>query len=102
MYDGSPDDGFTTTMSFGRDSLHILHSVSKSFMSTLAGIAIQEGYISSDDASVLSFFSEHAGAYGPEKNGILLKHLMTMSSDLQWNEWDVATMDFENNDAIRY
>lgn len=102
MYDGSPDDGFTTTMSFGRDSLHILHSVSKSFMSTLAGIAIQEGYISSDDASVLSFFPEHAGAYGPEKSGILLKHLMTMSSGLQWNEWDVATMDFENNDAIRY
>jgi CubicO group peptidase (beta-lactamase class C family) len=102
MYDGSPDDGFTATMSFDRDSLHILHSVSKSLMSILAGIAIQEGYISSDDARVLSFFPEHADAYGPAKNGILLKHLMTMSSGLEWNEWDVATTDFENNDAIRY
>jgi len=102
MYDGSPDDGFTPTMSFGRDNLHILHSVSKSFMSTLAGIAIRDGYISSADASVLSYFPEHAGAFGQEKNGILLKHLMTMSSGLQWNEWDTATTDFENNDAIRY
>lgn len=102
MYDGSPDDNFTPTITFDRDSMHILHSVSKSFMSTLAGIAIRDGYIPGIESSVLSFFPEHGGAFGPEKDGILLKHLMTMSSGLQWNEWDTSAMDFRNSDAIRY
>jgi CubicO group peptidase (beta-lactamase class C family) len=102
MYDGSPDDGFTPVTTFNRDTLHILHSVSKSVMSTLAGIAIRDGFISSENASVLAFFPEHAGLAGTAKDGILLRHLMSMSSGLEWNEWDVPTMDFQNNDAFRY
>ena len=102
MYDGSPDDGFTPVTTFNRDTLHILHSVSKSVMSTLAGIAIRDGFIPSENASVLAFFPEHAGRFGTAKEGILLRHLMSMSSGLEWNEWDVPAMDFQNNDAIRY
>jgi len=102
MYDGSPDDMFSPMMNFDRDTLHIVHSVSKSYMSTLAGLAIRDGFIASENESVLGFFPEHAGRFGTEKEGILLKHLMTMSSGLSWNEWDVPTMDFERNDAMRY
>lgn len=102
MYDGSPDDMFTPVMDFDRDTLHIVHSVSKSIMSTLVGLAIRDGFIASENESVLSFFPEHSNPAEMEKEGILLKHLMTMSSGLEWNEWDVGTLDFQNNDAMRY
>ena len=101
MYDGS-DDMFTPVMDFNRDTLHIVHSVSKSFMSTLAGLAIRDGFIASVNQSVLDFFPEHAGLFDITKQGIQLRHMMSMSSGLDWNEWDVPAMDFENNDAIRY
>jgi CubicO group peptidase (beta-lactamase class C family) len=102
MYDGSADDMFTPVMDFDRDTLHILHSVSKSIMSTLVGIAIRDGFIGSEEDPVLSWFPEHANPADPGKEGILLKHLMSMTSGLEWNEWDVSAMDFANNDAMRY
>lgn len=102
MYDGSPDDLFTPVVDFDRDTLHILHSVSKSIMSTLVGEAIRDGFVTSERDSVLTYFPEHVSPAEPEKERILLRHLMSMSSGLEWNEWDVAPMDFENNDAIRY
>ncbi len=101
MYDGS-DDMFTPVMDFDRDTLHIVHSVSKSFMSTLVGVAIRDGFIRDENQSVLEFFPEHSGRFGSPKEGILLRHLLSMSSGLEWNEWDVPTMDFTNNDAMRY
>ena len=101
MYDGS-DDLFTPVMDFNRDTLHIVHSVSKSFMSTLAGIAIRDGFIGDENQSVLDFFPEHAGRFDIAKQDILIRHLMSMSSGLEWNEWDVPAMDYQNNDAIRY
>ena len=102
MYDGSPDDMFTPVIDFDRDTLHILHSVSKSIMSTLTGLAIRDGFIPGENESVLSFFPEHAGWVASGKEEISLKHLMTMSSGLEWNEWDVPATDFQNNDAMRY
>lgn len=102
MYDGSADDMFTPVMDFDRNTLHILHSVSKSVMSTIAGIAIRDGFIAGENESVLSWFPEHVNPADPVKEGILLRHLMSMTSGLEWNEWDVPTMDFANNDAMRY
>lgn len=101
MYDGS-EDLFTPVMDFDRDTLHIVHSVSKSFMSTLAGVAIRDRFITDQNRSVLEFFPEHAGRFDIAKEGISIAHLMSMSSGLEWNEWDVPAMDFENNDAMQY
>lgn len=102
MYERGSPDNFGPVIDFDRDELHILHSVSKSFMSTLAGIAIQEGYVTSETQSVLTYFPEHADTSDPGKAAIQLRHMMTMTSGLEWNEWDVSAMDFENNDAMRY
>jgi len=71
---------FSPTMSFNRDTLHVVHSVSKSFMSTLAGLASRDGYIASDSESILGFFPEHAGHFAGEKERILLRHLMTTTT----------------------
>jgi len=102
MYDSSSPTNFGPAINFDRNQLHILHSVSKSFMSTLVGIAIREGYITSEDEPLLTYFPEHFNPAQPEKGAILLKHLMTMTSGLEWNEWDISAFDFQNNDAIRY
>jgi CubicO group peptidase (beta-lactamase class C family) len=98
---GSPDN-LGPTIHFDRDETHIVHSVSMSYMSTLVGIAIRERYINSEDESLLTFFPEHFDPDQLEKANILLKHVMSMSSGMEWNEWDVSTFDFENNDNIRY
>jgi len=102
MFEYDPPDNLGPTIDFDQDETHIVHSVSKSYMSTLVGIAIQEGYITSEDASLLTFFPEHADPNQPGKAGISLKHVMSMSSGLAWNEWEVSVMDFTNNDAYRY
>lgn len=102
MYSYGGPDNLGPNIHFDRNEQHIVHSVSKSYMSTLVGIAIQEGYIESENTSLLTFFPEHVDPNQPDKADILLKHVMSMSSGLEWNEWDVGTMDFENNDNFRF
>jgi CubicO group peptidase (beta-lactamase class C family) len=102
MYSYGAPDNLGPTIHFDRDELHIVHSVSKSYMSTLVGIAVQEGYIESENASLLTFFPEHSDVDDPGKTDILLKHVMSMASGLEWNEWDVGVLDFENNDNFRF
>ena len=76
MYSYGGPDHLGPTIRFDRDELHIVHSVSKSFMSTLVGIAIREGFIPSEDEPLLTFFPEHADPNAPGKADILLKHVM--------------------------
>jgi CubicO group peptidase (beta-lactamase class C family) len=102
MYSSGSPDNLGPVIDFDRDEPHIVHSVSKSYMSTLVGIAIQEGYIESDKSSLLAHFPEHFDPDQPEKADILLEHVMSMTSGLEWNEWDVAALDFENSDALRF
>ncbi len=57
------------------------YSISKSILSMLIGIAIDNGMIQSLDQKVISFI--------PELNlsqDLKIKHLLTMSSGLKWNE----------------
>jgi CubicO group peptidase (beta-lactamase class C family) len=65
---------------------HDLRSVTKSVVATLVGAAIQEGKISSDREKVLSFFPEHK-ANGPMQEALTLRHLLDMTSGIEWREW---------------
>ena len=58
-------------------------SATKSIISLLIGIAIDEGKIKSVDQKVSDFFTEFAEGYGKE---LTIKHLLTMSSGLNWDE----------------
>lgn len=75
---------------------HEVYSITKSVVSALIGIAIQKGYINSVKDPVLGFFPgrtfENDSAL---KRSITLKHLLTMSSGLEW-DWDemVSTRDW--------
>ncbi len=68
---------------YGPTSLSNSFSMAKSIVSLLVGMAIDEGKIKNVDQYVSDFLPEFKGG----KNGWLtIKHLLTMSSGLNWNE----------------
>ncbi len=70
---------------FRTDQLHELFSATKSFMSTLAGIVIDQGLIKSVDQSIWDFFAKEGVAnMDARKEAIQLKHLLTMTSGLDY------------------
>jgi len=65
---------------YGPTHPHMLFSLSKSFCSTAAGLAVAEGKLSLDD-TVLSFFPDEAPAdLGPSLTAMRLRHLLSMST----------------------
>jgi CubicO group peptidase (beta-lactamase class C family) len=73
---------------YKKDTPHEVYSITKSVVSALIGIAIQEGYINSVEEPVLDLFPgrtfENDDA---RKRSMTLEHLLTMSSGLEW-DWD--------------
>ena len=71
---------------FDATTKHDMRSVSKSVISLLVGIAIDRKLIKSADEPVLKFFPDYAAVKSPGWDNITLRHLLTMSSGMQWDE----------------
>lgn len=84
--DESPYIPFAYRRSFGPTVLHDTRSVGKSVVSLLVGIAQAQGKLGDLATPVLTYFPECADLATPERNGITLEHLLTMSSGLAWDE----------------
>ncbi len=65
---------------------HDMRSVSKSVTSLLVGIAIDRKLIADKDELVIKFFPDHTGPRAPGWEKLTLRHLLTMSSGMKWNE----------------
>jgi len=87
-----------TPVTFNRNRMHVLSSVAKSITATLVGIAIEEGFISSVNAKVFDFYPELADLNIGQKP---LRHLLTMSSGLGWDERSFPLTD-PRNDLTRF
>ena len=74
---------------FSKDTIHSIASVTKAFTSALIGIAIDRGFIQSIDEKVLTFFPEYVHLTDERKEAITVKHLLTMTSGLEWNQMDI-------------
>jgi CubicO group peptidase (beta-lactamase class C family) len=71
-----------------RGTLHTSFSVAKSVLSTLVGIAIDEGLIGSVEDPVTAYLPELADR-DPRFERITLRHLLTMSSGIRYWETDL-------------
>lgn len=73
--------------SYGVDSRRNIFSCTKSFTSTLVGIALKEGYITSVDEHVMDFFSDRTIAnMDSRKEAMTIEHLLTMTTGIEWYE----------------
>jgi CubicO group peptidase (beta-lactamase class C family) len=93
---------YTGEMGFDRDDTHSLASVTKSVTTTLAGIALDRGALTSVQQPVFDFFPEHVDLLvaDPRRASMTLEHLLTMQVPLVWND-EVVPYSDPTNDLVR-
>ena len=85
-------------VAFDAATRHDLRSIEKSVVALLLGVEIARGRIAGVDEPVLARFSEYADLRSPEKDRITLRHLLTMSQGLAWDE-DIPYSDPANSET---
>ncbi|MBN1827247.1 MAG: serine hydrolase [Candidatus Eisenbacteria bacterium] len=75
---------------YDREKLHSVQSVTKSVTALLIGAAADRGRIAGPDEPVLSFFEKFAGPIGEGWEKVRLRHILTMSAGLRWDESSLA------------
>ena len=85
-----------------RDSLHRVMSVTKSITSVCIGIAIENGFIESVHQFIFDYLPEHQHLKNDGKDKITIEHLLTMTSGLQGNEWLVPYSNSKNDIVMTY
>jgi CubicO group peptidase (beta-lactamase class C family) len=96
-------------VSFDATTKHDLRSIEKSVAALVLGIAIKQGRMADIDQPVLPQLPEYADLRSPLKDQITLRHLLTMSQGLAWDE-DIPYSDPANSenqmdvspDPVRY
>lgn len=73
-------------VSYDASTKHDLRSITKSVVSLLVGIAIDRGWVPHVDVPVLSAFPEYGDLHASAASALTLRHLLTMSAGLAWNE----------------
>jgi CubicO group peptidase (beta-lactamase class C family) len=98
-------------IAFTREDLHGVMSVTKSFTSTLIGIAIDKGMIKGTKESLLTFFPEYKKELCANNKGpITLQDVLSMTAGFDWDETTLNYLDPRNswrvmlvaNDIISY
>ena len=79
------------------DSLHDCRSITKSIVSACIGIAIEKGFIKSVNEKVFDLLPEYANYNIDARQNLTVKHLLTMSAGLEWNE-DIPYKDTLNSE----
>jgi CubicO group peptidase (beta-lactamase class C family) len=72
--------------SFSKDSLHQVQSQTKSIVALLMGIAIDKGFIKSENEPVSLFFPEYFNKDQGLKSTVTIRDLLTMSAGFKWEE----------------
>lgn len=84
---------FGPRVDFDRDRIHNLASVTKSVTSMLAGLAIDQGFIESEDVPVHTLLPRYANHFDARAKRITIRHLLTMTAGWSWHEntdWSAA------------
>jgi len=83
---------FARDAAFDADALHDVRSISKSVVGLLVGLAVRDGKLGPLSKPVLDAFPELADLRTQGRDAITVEHLLTMSSGLDWNEWDASPL----------
>jgi CubicO group peptidase (beta-lactamase class C family) len=82
---------------YTENTTHQIFSCTKSFTGTLIGIALKEGFIDNVSQRVLDFFPEMTiENMDSRKGNMTLEHVLTMTTGLDWNEWNISYSDADN------
>ena len=84
-----------------RDRLHDARSVAKSVVALVLGAAIDRGLLqlrNGLDTGVFDLLPEYADLQTDQKQRIAVRHLLTMSAGLQWDE-DIPYGDARNSET---
>lgn len=72
----------------GGDRVGAIYSCTKSFTSALIGIAVDQGYIPSIDERLSTYFPSIIERPDGRYDAITLRHLLTMTSGMEWPDFD--------------
>ena len=88
----------TNPSGFSLTRLHTIQSCTKSFTSTVVGIAIHEGYLESVDEKIVDIFENRTiENLDAMKENMTVEHCLSMSSGLEWHEHDIPYEEPEND-----
>jgi CubicO group peptidase (beta-lactamase class C family) len=93
-WDGTNHHGILVT--WRKSMLHHFQSVTKSITSACIGIALDKGFIKSVDQSIFDYLPEHQHLKKNGKEKITIEHLLTMTSGIDWNEWNAPYSSKDN------
>jgi CubicO group peptidase (beta-lactamase class C family) len=89
--------------SFTPDTIHNLNSSTKSIVSALFGIAINEGHVSGITDKMLTYFGNMSiKNMSPEKSNITIEDLLDMRSGLEWNDEQIIMEYINAENAVQY
>jgi CubicO group peptidase (beta-lactamase class C family) len=100
LYSSNPPGSNGDYITYDRETDHYLASVSKTVTSVIFGIAVKEGFITDLDEKVVDIFPQYSDVLTGEKADITVRHLLTMSSGLSWDESTTPYGD-PSNDVTR-
>ena len=75
---------------FGRDDAHDVRSVTKSVVSALTGIAVENNFIPDINAGIDQYLTEPDYSLTEEQKAIKIVDLLTMSAGFEWDEWNTG------------
>jgi CubicO group peptidase (beta-lactamase class C family) len=82
---------------YDRSTMHNTMSVTKAVTAAVVGIGIDRGLIESEQQVVSTLLPAYSELFDGYKKEITIEHLLTMSSGLLWNEWDVPLSNTKND-----
>lgn len=89
-----------TAVHYDAYTAHNTMSITKAVTAATVGIAIDQVLIGDEQQRISTYFPEYSHLFDEQKRRITIGHLPTMSSGLQWNEWD-EPLTSRDNDLIQ-
>ncbi|MEZ4997477.1 MAG: serine hydrolase domain-containing protein [Bacteroidales bacterium] len=86
LYSSDPPGSNGDYLQYDRETDHFLASVSKTVTSVIFGAAVKEGFITDLDEKIIDIFPQYSDILTGKKADITVRHLLTMSSGLAWDE----------------